>query len=67
MEENKEQVHNGFSINLPKQYEIDMEKVLASTDVHSKVNAIFSIFKLLHITVQEHVMTDDLRKYIKED
>ena len=50
----------------PKQYKIDIEKVLESEDANAKINAIFIILKELNITIDDYVMTDELKKFIKE-
>ena len=58
----------GSSVTLviPKQYTIDMAKVLESKDIESKLNTLLSIFSEMNITIQDYAMTDTLRKYCKE-
>ena len=50
-----------------KTYTIDMEKVMASDDVNTKLNAMFTIFSEVNITIQEWAISDDLRKFVKEN
>ena len=55
-----------FSIVPSKAFTIDMKKVIDCNDINAKLNAMFSIFSEMKITIQDYAMTDELRKYTKE-
>ena len=52
--------------NKQKIYTIDMDKVLESKDINEKLNALFSLLNEMHITIEEKVLTEQLKKFVKE-
>lgn len=54
-----------FTVRLPKQYTLDMEKIKSIEDVNTKLNALFTIFYGMNIVLDENVITEDLKPFVK--
>jgi len=58
--------NRSINVRIPKEYIVDMNKVIAIKDANKKLNALFKIIALLQIRIQDSVVTDELLPFLTE-